>query len=77
MEGTQVSFNAISREVEVLFSSSLDVIHKEMIELISLACNYNASFSFSFKNLLFTAKCTNDADSEKLFRDYLEYFYSK
>lgn len=77
MEGTQVKFNEESREVEVFFTSLSDVIHKEMIELISLACNYNASFSFSFKNLLFTAKCTNDADSEKLFKDYQEYFYSK
>lgn len=76
-KGTQVSFNGTSREIEVLFTSSPEVIHKEMIDLISLACNYNASFSFSSKESLFTAKCVSDSASEALLSDYNEYYYSK
>ena len=52
-------------------------ISKEQIDLISLACNYNASYSYSSDRMLFTAKCNNEADMESLLRDYKEYFYSK
>ena len=74
---TQVNFNETSREIEVLFASPPEVMHKEMIDLISLACNYNASFSFSSKTSLFTAKCVSDSASEELLSDYNEYYYSK
>ena len=72
-----VEFNKETQQIEVFFSFSSQCISKEQINLISLACNYNASYSYSNDRLLFTVKCNSEADTESLLRDYREYFYSK
>ena len=72
-----IEFNEATREIEVFLSFSSHCISKEQIDLISLACNYNASYSYSSDRMLFTAKCNSEADTESLLRDYNEYFYSK
>ena len=72
-----IEFNEATREIEVFLSFSSHCISKEQIDLISLACNYNASYSYSSDRMLFTAKCNSEADTESLLRDYKEYFYSK
>lgn len=72
-----IEFNEATREIEVFLSFSSHCISKEQIDLISLACNYNASYSYSNDRLLFTVKCNSEADTESLLRDYKEYFYSK
>ena len=72
-----IEFNEETRKIEVFFSFSSHCISKEQIDLISLACNYNASYSYSSDRMLFTAKCNSEADTESLLRDYNEYFYSK
>lgn len=74
---TSIELDEKTRTIKVFFSFSSDCIAKDQIEMISLACNYNASYSYSSDHLLFTAKCNNDADTESLLRDYKEYFYSK
>lgn len=74
---TSIEFNEKTREIEVFFSLSSRCITEEQIQLISLACNYNASYSYSSDRLLFTVKCNSEADTESLLRDYKEYFYSK
>ncbi len=74
---TSIGFNEKTREIEVFFSFSSQCITEEQIRLILLACNYNASYSYLSDRLLFTVKCNSEADTESLFRDYKEYFYSK
>ena len=74
---TSIGFNKETGKIEVFFSFSSHCISKEQIDLISLACNYNASYSYSSDRMLFTAKCNSEADTESLLRDYNEYFYSK
>ena len=78
MHKTKINFNKETRSVEVHFSSlPHSVIAKELIELISLACNYNANFSYSCKNHVFSAQCTNFIIAEKLYRSYQEYLFAK
>ncbi len=74
---TSIGFNEETEKIEIFFSFSSHCISKEQIDLISLACNYNASYSYSSDRMLFTAKCNSEADTESLLRDYNEYFYSK
>lgn len=74
---TSIEFNEKTRKIEVFFSFSSRCITEEQFQLISLACNYNASYSYSSDRLLFTAKCNSEADTESLLRDYKEYFYFK
>ena len=74
---TSIGFNEETGKIEIFFSFSSHCISEEQIDLISLACNYNASYSYSSDRMLFTAKCNSEADTESLLRDYNEYFYSK
>ncbi len=73
---TIVNFNEGTRKIEVFLSGTYPV-EKELPELVSFACKYNADFGYDAKKFLFTAKCENAEDTEKLLNDYNQYFFTK
>ena len=78
MNKTKIGFNKETRSVEVHFASlSQSLIAKELIDLISIACNYNANFSYSCDRRLFSAQCTNLIVAEEIYRAYRAYFLEK
>ena len=77
MEKTNIVVKRETREIEVFLPSTSPFTNEEVVELVSLACNYNASFNYDTERLLFTATCNSVRDLEDLLNDYEEYFYQK
>lgn len=78
MNKTKINFNKETRSIEVHFTSlSQSLIAQELVDLISIACNYNANFSYSYDRQLFSAQCANFIVAEEIYRAYREYFLEK
>ena len=77
MEKTKIVVKRKTREIEVSLPRTSPFIIEEVVELVSLACNYNANFNYDTERFLFTATCNSARDLERLSNDYKEYFYQK
>lgn len=77
MEKTNIVVKRETRKIEVSLPSTSPFTNEEVVELVSLACNYNASFNYDTERLLFTATCNSVKGLEELYNDYTEYFYQK
>jgi len=68
-----IKVNCQERRIQI-FSQMLE---KELEELISLACCYNANYKYDEKESGFYIVCFSDDAVEKLKEEYEKYFFSK